>query len=336
MKEITIREKSFINATAVAVQGDRVFFSDRKYNALYEMDLDKKTTSICGVFSRPRNHILAGRINNKLMWFPESNRCDAVDVFDIEKNEFSEIRIEPENEIEENRRFSRLIYSDRYLYVLPCVSTSWLQIDINTEQIKQCKVPDAMKDAIILGAATDGENIYMCGRSPLSIYRMDEGGEWTTLCYDKSYEYVFENLYIEDDAIYVIPRNISNRWVKMDKSGKIVETIDFGLSNHADYYAHAQMENEILCLPHYGKTGYFIDLKKKKAEEILLNDKTNRDNYYYWSCATCNKGKLIFPSEGDAPILIVDSEGNIKEIGVSEKNRDLQALLSMIGVKVDV
>lgn len=337
MTELKITEKSFLNSlAAVSSCGSSVFFSDRNYKALYEVDLKEKKTTICGVFASGESHGLAATINQKLWWFPESNRGTNIDIYDIKEKSFDTVPIEPETQLEENRRFSQILYGDEYIFALPCVGSKWIKIDRKTEQIEYFPVPEDKRNIIFMNAAMDENHIYLCARNPLSVYSIDDTGKWEIVYRDSTFDCFFESILIEDNYIYIIPRSISKPWIKMDKSGTLIERMEFNIDNDSDYFARTQIDKYLYFMPYDGKTGYQVDIKNKRVEEIKLNDNENRGDYYYWSAVSCDFGSVIYPLNGDAPLLLINGDGHIEEIGSSKSNRELQVLMSMIGVDIDV
>ncbi len=78
-----IKGTNLISSYTSYIVNGSLFVSDLKYHALYEIDIEKKLTRLCGVFNSGCRHKHTIRYGDELWWLPESNKAGIIDIYNI-------------------------------------------------------------------------------------------------------------------------------------------------------------------------------------------------------------------------------------------------------------
>ena len=334
--DIKLKGKNFISSYTSAIVNCNLFVSDLKYHALYEIDIEKKLTRLCGVFNSGCRHKHTIHYGDELWLLPESNKAGIIDIYNIGTMCFESISLSPELVFDENCRFSDVFQDEMDSFVfwcMPCCASEIVKIDVKKRCIEMIPMEgiNIDKDMVFISSLKIGSDIYICEKNRAYVYKYNLSDGMKCIYRNDSIKYSLNKMIVYNNHIYLIPRVLSNPWIKIGLDGDYEGTIDFGVDSEKEFYTEVQFDNTIWAMPYLSKEAYKFDISIGKFEKVELVWE-NGEELSYWLSYRDEERACLSPVDITSPFLIMNTHGMIDEIATKGDTRDLEVLLAMINV----
>lgn len=341
-----------ISFDAGVVVGNKLFLSEKQFNALLEIELDTGEVRYVGCFSKEKEictdlHRKALKYENSIIFIPQ--RAKYIALFNLDSYEISFVDIQRKNRIK--TLFSDCFIDNGTLWLFPAViEQSLLKIDLKTKEImeeknfnqKLCDVDVIEAKEMITKVCKVRDQVYFVILNTSKV-----------VCYDTKTQEVFINKtkIQRVNTIFSVGKEL---WVSNQSGYEIYlynpdtrsatgnEIITWDVKRGSNHVIPAK-NGDVFLIPDYGREVLKMNKKSKvfeRQEEMIMKSGAVESrglhylNFDYWG----NK-IVLFPGLGD-PVVIIDNN-QLEELNLwtsDEKNISLkrctEALKTEIGFEI--